>query len=141
MNTESNRQQPEEDAIAPPSSRPDTGQSDAGQSNSGSADDAEAMASSAATEEKPRWLQYQLRCPQLPLAVYREVATHLRQLDAVETGLLPQTSTEFDYLQSQVGGLWVRYLEVNAETCQRQIEAILEYYGERYRPWETINRQ
>ncbi|MEO0491438.1 MAG: hypothetical protein AAFZ49_18085, partial [Cyanobacteria bacterium J06659_2] len=85
-------------------------------------------------------LQYQLRCPQLPLAVYREVAAHLRQLDGVETGLLPQTSQEFDYLQSQVGGLWVRYPEVGAEAYQQQVEAILKYYGERYRPWETIIR-
>lgn len=93
-----------------------------------------------AVPEAPRQLQYQLRCPQLPLAVYREVAVHLRQLDGVETGLLPQTAQEFDYLQSQVGGLWIRYPEAGAEIYQRQVEVILKYYGERYHPWETITR-
>ncbi|NEQ34758.1 MAG: hypothetical protein F6K04_28035 [Leptolyngbya sp. SIO4C5] len=76
-------------------------------------------------------LQFQLRCPRLPLAVYREVAAHLRQLDQVETGLLPQTSQEFDYLQSQVGGLWIRYPAESAETFQAQVEVILTYYGDR----------
>lgn len=83
-------------------------------------------------------LEYQLRCHDLPLAVYREVAAHLRQVDGVETGLLPQDSQEFSYLQSQVGGLWIRY-PASAETvCQPQIEQILQYYGHRYRAWETI---
>ncbi|MEO0533561.1 MAG: hypothetical protein AAF215_06795 [Cyanobacteria bacterium P01_A01_bin.123] len=104
------------------------------------ADDAQSDLQDATASEELRQLQYQLRCPQLPLAVYREVAAHLRQLDGVETGLLPQTSQEFDYLQSQVGGLWVRYPEVGAEAYQQQVEAILKYYGERYRPWETIIR-
>ena len=91
-----------------------------------------------AEEKEARQMQYQLRCPRLPLAVYREVMVHLRQLEGVETGLLPQTAQEFDYLQSQVGGLWIRYPEVQAERYQQQIETILKYYGERYRPWETV---
>ncbi|NJL86326.1 MAG: hypothetical protein HC886_10675 [Leptolyngbyaceae cyanobacterium SM1_1_3] len=90
--------------------------------------------------ESPKQLQFQLRCPQLPLAVYREVAAHLRQLDRVETGLLPQTSQKFDYLQSQVGGLWIRYPAESAETFQAQVEEILGYYGDRYGAWETIGR-
>ena len=84
-------------------------------------------------------VEYRLRSLRLPLAVYREVAAHLRQVDGVDTGLLPQTSKEFDYLQSQVGGLWIRYVATAAEVYQPQIEAILAYYGDRYGQWETLS--
>lgn len=84
-------------------------------------------------------VEYRLRCPQLPLAVYREVAAHLRQIDGVETGLLPQSAKTFEYLQSQVGGLWLRYAADQAETCQAQVETILAYYGDRYGEWETLS--
>lgn len=82
--------------------------------------------------------QYRIRCPRLPLAVYREIAAHLRQVDGVEAGLLPQTSQEFDYLQSQVGGLWITYgLEVD-NTAHQRVEKILAYYGDRFGAWETL---
>ena len=84
-------------------------------------------------------LEYRVCSPGLPLAVYREVAAHLRQVDGVETGLLPQLSTTFDYYQSQVGGLWIRYPAETADSCQPQVERILTYYGERFKAWETIN--
>lgn len=90
--------------------------------------------------EVPPQVEYRLHSPQLPLAVYREVAAHLRQIDGVDTGLLPQTSKTFDYLQSQVGGLWIRYPAATAEVCQPQIEVILTYYGDRYGNWETLNK-
>lgn len=85
-------------------------------------------------------VEYRLHSPYLPLAVYREVAAHLRQIDGVTTGLLPQTSQTFDYLQSQVGGLWIRYSAAAAEICHPQVEAILTYYGDRYGNWETLNK-
>ena len=40
-------------------------------------------------------LRYQIQCPGLPLAVYREAAAHLRQVEGVETGLIPQQSQRF----------------------------------------------
>ncbi|NER78669.1 MAG: hypothetical protein F6K42_03645 [Leptolyngbya sp. SIO1D8] len=76
----------------------------------------------------------------MPLAVYREVAAHLRQISGVTTGLLPQTSKTFDYLQSQVGGLWIRYSADAVDICQPQVEAILTYYGDRYGNWETLSK-
>ncbi len=75
--------------------------------------------------------------PNLPLAVYREVAAHLRQVEGVEVELLPQTSQRFDYSQSQVGGLVLHYRsEVNSAARQR-VEQVLAYYGERFGPWQT----
>lgn len=90
--------------------------------------------------QQSQQVEYRLHSPQLPLAVYQEVAAHLRQIDGVRTGLLPQTSKEFDYLQSQVGGVWIRYDANAASVCQPQIEAILTYYGDRYSNWETLGR-
>ena len=88
----------------------------------------------------PQQVEYRFHSPRLPLAVYREVAAHLRQINGVNTGLLPQTSKEFDYLQSQVGGVWIRYDADAAAQCQPQVEAILTYYGERYGQWETLSK-
>lgn len=92
------------------------------------------------TELQPH---HQLCCPQLPLAVYREVVAHLRQVTGVEAGLLPQQSSEFDYRQSQVGGLWIRYTGASntcdvTGTASHQVEQILAYYGDRYGAWETV---
>ena len=91
-------------------------------------------------ESVPQQVEYRLHSPHLPLAVYREVAAHLRQIEGVTTGLLPQTSKTFDYLQSQVGGIWIRYSADAAEVCEVQIETILTYYGDRYGNWETLNK-
>ena len=68
----------------------------------------------------------------LPLAVYRELEVHLLQVSGVEVGLIPQTSKDFDYAQSQVSGLWIRWKsDVEAESWD-QVKQILGYYQERY---------
>jgi hypothetical protein len=80
----------------------------------------------------------QLYCPALPLAVYREVAAHLRQVAGVEVELLPQLSQTFDYHQSQLGGLKLHYsAEVNSTSRQR-VQQILAYYGNRYGDWQIL---
>jgi len=76
--------------------------------------------------------------PQMPLAIYREVEAHLRQVTGVEVEVLPQTSEQFEYLKSQAGGLSIRYdLEADDES-RRRVEQILAYYGDRYAPWEPV---
>jgi hypothetical protein len=50
---------------------------------------------------------YQYPC--LPLAVYRELAAHLRQVDGLAVELLPQMATTFDYRLSQLGGLQLQW--------------------------------
>lgn len=82
--------------------------------------------------------EYRLRCLRMPLAVYREVVAHLRQVDGVDTGLLSQTSSEFDYTKSQVGGLWISYQSGADEVSHKQTEDILAYYGDRFGTWEAI---
>ncbi|MEL6458253.1 MAG: hypothetical protein AAFX46_14400 [Cyanobacteria bacterium J06636_27] len=68
----------------------------------------------------------------LPLAVYREIAAHLGTVTGIKVGLIEQTSPEFDYNQSQVGGLWIDYgLSSNSQTRQ-WVKQILAYYQHRY---------
>jgi hypothetical protein len=82
--------------------------------------------------------QYRLAIPTLPLAVYREVAAHIRQVEGVDTELLPQTATTFDYLQSQVGGLQISYTSPLAPTQQQRLQQILDYYAQRFGPWQSL---
>ena len=86
--------------------------------------------------------QQQLTCPQLPLAVYREVAAHVRQVKGVDASLILRSTNhnpteKFDYYQSQVAALQISYAENTEENASQKVTAILEYYGQRYRPWEA----
>lgn len=77
-----------------------------------------------------------ISCLRLPLAVYREVAAHLRQIGGVSVELLPASAEAFDYLQSQVGGLLVSYPIAPGETTAPRLEAILAYYSLRHGVWQ-----
>ncbi|MCJ8283693.1 MAG: hypothetical protein MJK14_28910 [Rivularia sp. ALOHA_DT_140] len=68
----------------------------------------------------------------LSLAVYREIAAHLGTLTGIEVGLIPQTSQEFDYNQSQVGGLWIDYGSSSNSQTKQWVKQILAYYQHRY---------
>lgn len=86
-------------------------------------------------------LKYELRFPNLPLAVYREIAAHLSQVDGVETGLYPATFQQFDYNQSQVGGLWIQLSATTDSKSRELVDQILAYYQNRYGVIEEINSQ
>lgn len=71
----------------------------------------------------------------MSLAVYRELAAHLRQVEGVEVELLPQSSQVFDYQQSQVGGLRLRLPKLSPEpssTASERVQQILAYYSQRH---------
>lgn len=76
--------------------------------------------------------------PQLPLAVYLEIAAHLRQVDGIAVDLLSQAASEFDYLQSQVGGLKIDYQHVSIADRDR-IAGILNYYEQCYGTWNILS--
>ncbi|MBE9256321.1 MULTISPECIES: hypothetical protein [Aphanizomenonaceae] len=78
-------------------------------------------------------LQEQITFAGLPLAVYREVAAHLRQVVGVEVGLISQTSVEFDYNQSQVSGLWVSWTPTADAESREKFKQIVAYYQNRYK--------
>lgn len=89
-------------------------------------------------QSSPSRADYRIRCSRLPLAVYREIEAHLRQIDGVNAGLLPQTSQEFDYLMSQIGGIWISYQPHIDAAAQQRVEDILAYYSDRFGEWEVI---
>ncbi|AKG23678.1 hypothetical protein [Calothrix sp. 336/3] len=68
----------------------------------------------------------------LPLAVYREIAAHLRQVEGVEVNLIPQSSPEFDYHQSQIAGLSLNWEDNSCDESRQRVEQILAYYRDRY---------
>ena len=72
-----------------------------------------------------------LSIERLPLAVYYEIAAHLRQLSGIQVEILPQNNPNFDYLQSQVGGLSIDCSQLSM-IDRRQATEILEYYHNRY---------
>lgn len=84
---------------------------------------------------QPHQRRSHIHCPGLPLAIYREVAAHLRQVEGVETGLIPQASPAFDYSESQVGGLWIQFPESASSITDDRVKRILSYYGDRYGAW------
>jgi hypothetical protein len=72
------------------------------------------------------------------LAVYREVAAHLSQVDGVRTQLVPLLSQSFDYHLSQVDSLALEYPGDIVSSTHQRVEQILAYYGDRYGVWEII---
>ena len=85
----------------------------------------------------------QIAYPQLPLAVYREIAAHLRQIEGIDAELIPYSPEEdqkqqFDYSQSQIKGLSIEYSDnLDLQSKQRK-EKILDYYARRYCPWQKL---
>ncbi|MDJ0796216.1 MAG: hypothetical protein QNJ51_05160 [Calothrix sp. MO_167.B12] len=73
----------------------------------------------------------------LPLAIYREIAAHLRQLEGVKVELIPQSSPEFDYKQSQISELWVDYDPDRAQ----QVKQIIAYYRDRYTGYSNLKKE
>ena len=63
----------------------------------------------------------------LPLAVYREIAAHLCQVEEVETNLLQASTPEFNYNDSQVESLQIQLPAANKQS-REQVEEILAYY-------------
>ena len=88
--------------------------------------------------------QRQLTCSQLPLAVYREIAAHIRQVENADASLILRStksdrSESFDYYQSQVAALQITYAEDAIDRARQQVEEILEYYAKRYSPWQDYS--
>ncbi len=67
--------------------------------------------------------------PHLSLAVYRELAAHLRQIKGVTIELIPQQSQQFDYYNSQIDHLEMGY-PVNLSISEKErLSDILNYYA------------
>lgn len=74
-------------------------------------------------------LRYYVSCSRLSLAVYREVAAHLRQVEGVDVDLISQKSQRFDYNQSQVEGLWIQHADDSDAVSRERVNQILTHYN------------
>ena len=74
--------------------------------------------------------------PQVPLAVYREIAAHLQQFEGVTVSFLTKVNREFSYLESQLGGLEIRGADRLTDLDRIRIDRVLSYYADRYDPWQ-----
>lgn len=84
-------------------------------------------------------MNYSVQNPKLPLAVYREVAAHLSQVEGVQTKLTPQTSQKFEYTLSQIGCLEIKFSESATSEARTQVEKILAYYADRFGAWTILS--
>ena len=80
----------------------------------------------------------EIEFPGLPLAIYREIAAHLQQVDGVKTGLYPATYQQFDYSHSQIGGLWIEYSSTANAESRARVAQILAYYQNRYGAYQQL---
>jgi hypothetical protein len=71
----------------------------------------------------------------LPLAVYREVAAHLQQIEGIVIGFLTPVDREFSYTQSQLGGLEITGADRLTPPDLVRLEQILSYYANRFEAW------
>ncbi|MFW9262700.1 hypothetical protein [Nostoc sp. CALU 546] len=76
--------------------------------------------------------QEKIEFADLPLAVYREIAAHLHQVEGVEVDLIPQSSEQFDYNQSQIAGLSLSWTANSGSESRQRANQILAYYQNRY---------
>jgi hypothetical protein len=67
--------------------------------------------------------------PEISLAMYRELAAHLEQINGVKVTVVGQKSEVFSYLGSQVAGLDVTVPENLPTSSQGIMRGILGHYG------------
>jgi hypothetical protein len=75
---------------------------------------------------------------QLPLAVYREVAAHLQQIEGITVEFLAPIDREFSYTGSQLDGLKITGVDRLTNRDRLNFDRILTYYAHRYDHWESI---
>ena len=86
-------------------------------------------------------IQEKISYPCLPLAIYRELAAHLRQVEGVTIELFSQQSQRFDYTQSQIDHLEMGYPSTLPPSDKQRLEDILNYYAQIYTPYTREVRE
>ncbi|WP_310427087.1 hypothetical protein [Chamaesiphon sp. VAR_48_metabat_135_sub] len=73
---------------------------------------------------------------QMPLAVYREVAAHLQQIEGITVTFLEPIDRVFSYTESQLGGLEITGADRLTDLDKIRVDRLLRYYADRYNSWE-----
>jgi hypothetical protein len=76
---------------------------------------------------------------QIPLAVYREIAAHLRQIEGITVSFLTSVDRVFSYTESQLGGLEIMDANLLNDADRIRLDRLLNYYADRYNQWEIEN--
>jgi len=76
--------------------------------------------------------------PDLPLAIYREIAAHLQQVKGVSVSLNPQTSPNFSYQTSQIEALELEYTADFEPSQKVEVQGILDYYAQRHGNYQVV---
>ncbi|WP_309741693.1 MULTISPECIES: hypothetical protein [unclassified Chamaesiphon] len=79
--------------------------------------------------------KFTIRNDRLPLAVYREIAAHLQQIEGIVIGFLTPIEREFNYTQSQLGGLEITGADGLTPPDLVRLDRILSYYANRFEAW------
>ncbi len=69
-----------------------------------------------------------LTSPHISLAVYREIAAHLRQIEGISVTFLAPIDRVFNYTESQLGGLEIFGVDLLMEGDRHRLDRILAYY-------------
>ncbi len=72
----------------------------------------------------------------MPLAVYREVAAHLQQIEGITVTFLEPIDRVFSYTESQLGGLEITGADRLTDLDKIRVDRLLRYYADRYNSWE-----
>jgi hypothetical protein len=72
----------------------------------------------------------------MPLAVYREVAAHLHQIEGTIVAFLAPVDREFSYLDSQVGGLEITLTDRFSDRDRVLLDRLLDDDADLYARWE-----
>jgi hypothetical protein len=73
---------------------------------------------------------------QVPLAVYREIAAHLRQIEGITVSFLTSVDRGFSYTESQLGGLEIMGANLLTDSDRIRLDRLLNYYADRYNQWD-----
>jgi len=72
--------------------------------------------------------------PDLPLAIYLEIAAHLEQVDGLSVELLPEDRPDFAYQRSQIKGF-----KIHGDPLDRPLlKSILDYYNQLYSSYKQL---
>jgi hypothetical protein len=74
----------------------------------------------------------QLTSPHIPVAVYREFAAHLQQIEGIRVTFLTPIDRSFSYTESQLGGIEISGVDLLPDRDRRRLDQIVEYYADRF---------
>jgi hypothetical protein len=80
-----------------------------------------------------------LTSPHIPLAIYREFAAHLQQIEGIKVTFLDPIDRSFSYTESQLGGIELFGVDLLSDRDRLRLDQIVAYYTDRFLGPATSN--